>query len=94
MKRLTTPAGVFGPYSVIETLGDRYRCDGGDLPFTVVGTGTIDDWTGPALPAPVINPAQSADPDGNARAALVAKLRRAQAKGDQATANRILSTLL
>lgn len=61
MQKLTTPAGVFGPYSTILTLGERYRCDGGDLPFSVVGTGTIDDWTGerpeptPTVPKSVTN---------------------------------------
>lgn len=43
MKKLTTPGGVFGPYSTIETLDDRYRCDGADLPFTVVGEGVVSD---------------------------------------------------
>ena len=46
MKKLTTPSGVFGPFDQVQTLGDRYRCDGADLPFSVVGEGTIDDWTG------------------------------------------------
>ena len=51
MKKLTTAAGVFGPYRNVETLGDRYRVDGADLPFTVVGEGTIEEWTGP-MPTP------------------------------------------
>lgn len=51
MKKLTTPAGIFGPYTSVETLDDRYRCDGGDLPFTVVGEGAVEEWTGP-LPPP------------------------------------------
>lgn len=53
MKKLTTPKGAFGPYTSVETLADRYRVDGADLPFTVVGQGTITDWTG-QLPEPVI----------------------------------------
>lgn len=43
MKKLTTSAGVFGPYANIEILEDRYRCDGADLPFEVVGVGVISD---------------------------------------------------
>ena len=48
MKQLTTPAGVFGPYHVIDTLADCYRVDGATLPFTVVGSGVIADWAGSA----------------------------------------------
>jgi hypothetical protein len=55
MKKLTTIEGVFGPYKVIDTLSDRYRADGSDLPFTVVGTGTVDEWVGP-LPIPPAPP--------------------------------------
>ena len=51
MKKLTTPKGVFGPYVSVEKLEDRYRVDGADLPFSVVGTGTIEEWTGP-MPIP------------------------------------------
>ena len=43
MFKVTTPVGKFGPYSKVETLEDRYRCDNADLPFTVVGTGVIED---------------------------------------------------
>lgn len=57
MLKLTTSAGTFGPYANIQTLGDRYRCDGGDLPFSVVGTGEVSAWTDadapPEPPAPV-----------------------------------------
>lgn len=60
MKALTTPFGNFGPFHSIEVLSDRYRCDNTDLPFTVVGTGTIveaDTIVWPAAPtAPVIVP--------------------------------------
>ena len=55
MKALTTPSGNFGPFSSIEVLEDRYRCDNTDLPFTVVGTGEIVDAstvTFPEIPAP------------------------------------------
>ena len=57
MKKLTTAAGVFGPYRSVETLGDRYRVDGADLPFTVVGTGTISDVEEGDFPPPVPPPA-------------------------------------
>ena len=46
-KLITEKGGPWGPYEVIEVLEDRYRVDGADLPFTVVGTGTIEEWTGP-----------------------------------------------
>lgn len=55
MKALTTSAGNFGPFTAIEVLADRYRCDDTDLPFSVVGTGTIveaDTIIWPAPPAP------------------------------------------
>ena len=55
MLKLTTPTGVFGPYASIETLPDRYRCDGADMPVTVVGTGEVTDWEGP-LPTPPVPP--------------------------------------
>lgn len=41
MKAIITPAGVFGPFQYVETLNDRYRADGTDYPFTVIGTGNI-----------------------------------------------------
>lgn len=43
MKKITTTMGVFGPYGTVETLADRYRCDGADLPFSVIGAGVISD---------------------------------------------------
>ena len=52
MKKLTTSEGVFGPYEQIDVLEDRYRCDGGDLPFTVVGQGTISDVVDGDFPEP------------------------------------------
>ena len=55
MKKLTTNVGVFGPYTIVETLADRYRCDGADLPFSVVGEGVVadaDEGDFPAPPAP------------------------------------------
>ena len=73
MKALTTPKGNFGPYKSIEVLADRYRCDNTDLPFTVVGTGTIveaDTITWPAPPAPGV-PVPAAVTRRQARQALV-----------------------
>ena len=52
MKKLTTAAGTFGPYNTITALADRYRVDGADLPFTVVGTGTIADVEPGDFPPP------------------------------------------
>ena len=55
MKKLTMLSGeVFGPFEVVEPLVDRFRCDGADLPFSVVGEGAITDWEGPL---PSVTPA-------------------------------------
>ena len=43
MKKIITPGGTFGPYNTVEVLADRYHVDGADLPFSVVGQGTISD---------------------------------------------------
>lgn len=62
MKKLITPAGLFGPYQSVTTLGDRYRGDDTDLPFTVVGTGTIEDAVAadfPDLPAVIAQARQA-----------------------------------
>jgi len=56
MKALTTTSGNFGPFTSIEVLEDRYRCDNTDLPFSVVGQGGIveaDTIVWPVPPAPV-----------------------------------------
>jgi hypothetical protein len=56
MKKLTIESGVvFGPFNVIETLEDRYVCDGAHFQFNVVGNSTVEDWTGP-LPKPPVDP--------------------------------------
>ena len=55
MKKITTNIGVFGPYNSVEKLDDRYRVDGADLPFSVVGEGVVGDSQEgdfPQLPAP------------------------------------------
>lgn len=51
MIKITTPGGVFGPYVSVDVLDDRYHVDGADLPFSVIGTGTVEPWTGP-MPTP------------------------------------------
>lgn len=43
MKKIQFADSLFGPYKSIEILDDRYRCDGADLPFSVVGQGVISD---------------------------------------------------
>lgn len=57
MQKLTTTAGVFGPFESIEILEDRYRCDGADLPFTVVGVGVVEDTQDGDFPGPAAEPA-------------------------------------
>lgn len=40
---VTSDSGLFGPFTTVETLTDRLRCDGADLPFSVIGNWqTID----------------------------------------------------
>ena len=73
MKKLTTPTEMFGPYTTIEVLADRYRCDGADLPFIVVGEGIISDVEEgdfPPLPAPTLPVPESVD-NAQARIALI-----------------------
>ncbi|SDY39748.1 hypothetical protein [Nitrosomonas sp. Nm58] len=52
MKKLVTQVGIFGPYRKIEVLSDRYRCDGVDFPFTVVGESVIEDAQPGDFPLP------------------------------------------
>lgn len=57
MKKITTAAGVFGPYNNVEVLNDRYRVDGpSDLPFTVIGQGTVSDAKPEDFPPPTSSP--------------------------------------
>lgn len=59
MKAITTPNGNFGPFQSVEILEDRYRADGTDYPFAVIGRGDIVDadtiqWPpAPTPPVPV-----------------------------------------
>ena len=63
MKKIITASGKFGPYKSIEILPDRYRVDGGDLPFTVIGQGQISDAVdGDFPPAPHVEPEVIAEP--------------------------------
>lgn len=51
MKQITSKDGaVFGPFTKIQKLEDRYSCGGNvHLPFTVVGDNcVIGDWVEPA----------------------------------------------
>ncbi len=62
MKKLITPAGLFGPHEVIEVLDDRYRCDGAELPFSVVGRGEVLDALPDDFPASSMPPAPTRMP--------------------------------
>lgn len=83
MKKLTTPAGVFGPYNDIEVLEDRYIVDGGaGLPFVVVGQGEISDvlpgdFPPPPAPEPTPEPVPPASPT---KEELLAQLQALQAQ--------------
>jgi len=56
MKKIITQVGKFGPYNTVEVLDDRYRVDGGDLPFTVIGQGEISDVVDGDFPVVVVQP--------------------------------------
>ncbi len=56
MKIIVTTNEILGPFHSVETLSDRYRADGCDYPFSVVGDATVQDqgdWVPPAPPVPV-----------------------------------------
>lgn len=53
MKALVIDTKIYGPYNSIEILEDRYRCDGIDLPFGVVGEGEIVDADTVIFPQPI-----------------------------------------
>ena len=71
MLQIVTPAGQFGPYANVQTLADRYRADGAELPFSVVGQGEVSEWVGD-LPVPPVPPLD--------RAALVREIDDAAAQ--------------
>lgn len=56
MKKLTSSSGVFGPFNNIEILSDRYRCDGTEIPFTVISDGVISDVVDGDFPEPQPEP--------------------------------------
>ncbi len=58
MLQIVTDSGKFGPYTDVQTLEDRYRADGADLPFSVVGQGVVSKWAGP-LPVPPAQPSRT-----------------------------------
>lgn len=89
MKQLNSVAGIFGPFSVIETLSDRYRCDGADFQFSVIGDAVIEDYVAPP-PRPVVVPVPtSVSPrqirQALTRAGLRASVELAVGAGDQDT---------
>ncbi|MGZ5628657.1 MAG: hypothetical protein ACXWFA_18200 [Methylobacter sp.] len=47
MKALNTEKGQLGPFIAIETLDDRYRCDGVDYPYNAIGAAEIGEWIEP-----------------------------------------------
>lgn len=89
MKQLNAVAGVFGPFSVIETLADRYRCDGADYQFSVIGAATIEDYVAPPAPPVVVPVPASVSPrqirQALTRAGLRASVELAVGAGDQDT---------
>ncbi len=64
MSVLILSTGNIGPFKVIETLDDRLRCDGGDYPFTVIGSYSIseDDSLAPPPPVPPTPVPESVSP--------------------------------
>jgi hypothetical protein len=82
MKKITTAAGKFGPYTSVEVFEDRYRVDGpSDLPFSVIGQGEISeavdgDFPPPPYVAPVVEqtPAPTKEQLMAELAALTAKI--------------------
>lgn len=57
MKAIKTTSANYGPYSTIEDLEDRYRCNGNaDLPKTVVGQGEIVEADTITWPEPPVVP--------------------------------------
>lgn len=81
MKKITTAAGVFGPYNNVEVLDDRYRVDGpSDLPFTVIGQGTISDAVPEDFPPPTSRPAEFEAEPAPTKEQLLAQLQALQAQ--------------
>ncbi len=59
MSVVITANGNHGPYKTVEVLADRLRCDGDNLPFTVIGAYTISQDDGLA-PVPTVSVADQA----------------------------------
>lgn len=82
MMKITTPAGVFGPYQAVETLEDRYVVDSGpQLPFSVVGQGEISEATPEDFPPePPPEPTPEPAPATPTKEELLAQLQALQAQ--------------
>lgn len=61
MKALITATGQFGPFTSIETLSDRYSCDGAEYQFEVIGEATIGDFVAPPPPLEGLKAAKNAE---------------------------------
>lgn len=55
MKKLTIGSEVYGPYSTVEVLADRYECDGAHLQFSIVGQGVVSDVGPGDFPPPPVD---------------------------------------
>lgn len=78
MKKITVFGKNYGPYEMVEVLEDRYRVNGSaELPFTVIGEGTVDDVVEGDFPAPSNIPTeeQTADQAQAIRDQRLTKLR-------------------
>jgi len=64
MKKITVFGKNYGPYETVEILEDRYRVNGSaELPFTVIGEGTIDDVVEGDFPATSNTPTEEQTAD-------------------------------
>lgn len=55
VKKLTTPAGVYGPFNAVTTTADHYEADGTIMPFSVYGAGGV---VSDAVPGELFPPVQ------------------------------------
>lgn len=60
-KIITEKLGVLGPFDVVEVLEDRYSCDGAHVQFSICGTATVEDWTGPVPIPPAATEAKAVE---------------------------------
>lgn len=90
MKALITPTTQYGPFASIEVFADRYRCDGAEYQFSVIGPATMGEYTAPpAPPAPSAPVPESVSPrqirQALTRAGLRVQVEAAVAAADQDT---------